>query len=184
MAHVRRKFVEAARIAPTKKGDTLKSPQRAVTLIARLYRIESDCASMDPEQRLRERRKRAKPIFEELHRWCKAMQPKVSSKSVFGGAIRYALAELPLIAGYLDDGRLGIDNNPIERLIKAFATGRKGWMFFDSVAGANASTVLYSLLQTARLNGCEPHRYLLDVIERMAARRISRACCRGTGSRR
>lgn len=173
MAHVRRKFVDAQRIAPKKSTSTLSQgtarPETAIRLIAQLYRIEKQCRDLDPKERRAIRQAEAKPIFDRLLAWCQSMQPKVSTKSVFGGAIRYALAELPLIEAYLEDGRFAIDNNPVEREIKPFVIGRKGWLFFDSVQGANASSVLYSIVQTAKLNGIEPYSYLRDVIDRLAA---------------
>lgn len=68
---------------------------------------------------------------------------------------------------YCEDGRLDIDNNAVERAIRPFVIGRNNWLFADTVRGAEASANLYSLIETARLNGLEPYRYLCQVFEKL-----------------
>lgn len=88
-------------------------------------------------------------------------------KSLLGKAISYALDQWYAVCRYVEDGRLAIDNNISEREIKAFVIGRKNWLFADSVDGAYANAVMYSLVQTAKANGMDPYQYLRHVFERM-----------------
>lgn len=81
---------------------------------------------------------------------------------------------------YVDDSRLPIDNNVIERDIRPFATARKSWLFSDTVAGAKASAVVYSLMLTCRACGVEPHAWLLHALTELPQARTSATCCRST----
>ena len=81
-------------------------------------------------------------------------------QSALGKAIRYTLGQWPRLLIYLQDGRLNIDNNPVENAIRPFALGRRNWLFSDSQAGARASANLYSLIETAKANGLNDYDYL------------------------
>lgn len=91
----------------------------------------------------------------------------MAPKTALGKAIRYALDQWPAVARYVEDGRIAIDNNIAERDIRSFAIGRKNWLFADSVAGAHANAIMYSLVETAKANGLNPFSYLTYVIETM-----------------
>jgi hypothetical protein len=85
------------------------------------------------------------------------------SRSALGKAMNYAHKQWPKLIVYVEDGRLRIDNNLTENAIRPFVVGRKNWLFCDTVAGANASANLYSLIETAKANGIEPYAYLRTV---------------------
>ena len=96
-------------------------------------------------------------------------------KSELAGAIRYALTRWTQLTRYRDDGRLAIDNNAAERAIRGVALGRKNWLFAGSDAGGERAAAIYSLIETAKLNGIDPAAWLRDVLARLAshpARRI------------
>ena len=86
------------------------------------------------------------------------------SKSALGRAIHYLLEQWPYLTRYLEDGRLELSNNRAERSIKPFVMGRKNWLFANTPGGAQASAVIYSLIETAKENGLDPYRYLLWVL--------------------
>ena len=89
------------------------------------------------------------------------MQAKTAPKSALGRAIHYLLEQWPYLTRYLEDGRLELSNNRAERSIKPFVMGRKNCLFVNTTGGARASSVIYSLIETAKENGLDPYRYLL-----------------------
>lgn len=156
-AHARRQFVEAQRASGKKP-----SPQadHALKLIGKLYKVEKACKELDPDERRRQRREKAQPILDKLHRWLQKTLPGVPPKTALGKALHYLHSQWSRLIGYLDDGAYPIDNNRIENAIRPFAIGRKNWLFSNSTAGIKASANLYSLVETAKANGVEPYQYL------------------------
>jgi hypothetical protein len=99
---------------------------------------------------------------------------KISGKSELAAAIRYARSRWAALNRYLDDGRLEMTNNAAERAIRPLTLGRKNWLFAGSDAGGDRAAVLYTLIETAKLNGCDPEAYLRNVIARIADHPINR----------
>jgi transposase len=95
--------------------------------------------------------------------------PEVPPSTLTGKALTYLHNQWPKLIGYLDDGRLEIDNNACERAIRPFVIGRRNWLFADTPAGATASANLYSLIETAKANGHEPYRYLRHLFTKLPA---------------
>ncbi len=157
-AHVRRKFVKAQQAAP--KGKTGRT-QQILAWIGKLYALEKTLADKPAEERYRQRRLQARPILDRIETW--VAKQDVNPQSLLGKAIGYLKSEWPRLIVYLEDGRLNIDNNPVENAIRPFALGRKNWLFSQSVDGANASAALYSLIETARANGLNTYTYLKHV---------------------
>ena len=93
------------------------------------------------------------------------MQTKTAPKSALGKAIHYLQEHWPYLTRYLEDGRLELSNNRAERSMKPFVMGRKNWLFANTPGGAQASSVIYSLIETAKENGLDPCRYLLWVLQ-------------------
>ena len=93
------------------------------------------------------------------------MQARTAPKSALGKAIHYLQEQWPYLTRYLEDGRLELSNNRAERSIKPFVMGRKNWLFANTPGGAQASSVIYSLIETAKANGLDPYRYLLWVLQ-------------------
>jgi transposase len=169
-AHVRRKFfdVHAATASPIAK--------EALDRIGQLYRVEETIKGAAPDHRRRERQQRSKPIAEALAVWADATARKLSRKSELAGAFRYMRARWTALVRCFDDGRLALDNNAAERALRGVAIGRKNWLFAGSDAGGRRAAALYSLIESAKLNGINPQHYLTDVLARIAdhpARRIA-----------
>ena len=159
-AHVRRKFEEARKV----QAQPDSRARVALDCIGRLYSIERQLrenpAPLSDEQRLQIRHTQSKPIVIELHRWLSAMSSEVLPQSALGKAITYALGQWPKLLVFLDRAEVPLDNNRCENAIRPFVIGRKNWLFSDTPAGARASANLYSLIETAKANGIEPHAYL------------------------
>jgi transposase len=169
-AHVRRKFfdVHAA------NGSAIA--KQALDRIGDLYGVEKTITGLPPDQRRGERQTRSKPFAETLRAWTDTTLPKLSRKSELAKAFRYMRSRWKALLRCLDDGRLALDNNPVERALRCVAIGRKNYLFAGSDAGGRRAAALYSLIETAKLSGLDPQKYLADVLARIAdhpARQIS-----------
>jgi len=157
-AHARRKFDEALK-AQGKRAKGGKA-QMGLALIQRLYAVDKRLKDVTPEERTRERLELAKPILDDLQAWLAKSLPAVPPSTLTGKALAYLHNQWPKLVGYLEDGRLAIDNNACERAIRPFVLGRRNWLFSDTPSGAHASANLYSIIETAKANGHEPYLYL------------------------
>ena len=120
------------------------------------------------------RQTHAKPLVDALHRYLTEQQERISRKSVTAEAIGYAMNHWRALTRYLDDGRIEIDNNAAERSLRGIALGRKNYLFLGSDAGGERAATLYSLLETAKLNGMNPERYLREVLTVIADYPVNR----------
>ena len=168
MVHVRRKFFDEAE----RTGSPIA--QEAVKRIAKLYAIEKEIKGKSPEERAAMRQAHAKPIFDELALWLQAQLRKISGKTKLAEAIRYALNRMPKARGYLDDGRLELDNNTCERSIRPIALGRKNYLFMGSIGGGKAAAIAYTLVETAKMNNVDPEAWLTWVLQRLPDHKINR----------
>jgi len=163
-AHARRKFIEAD--VAQGKGKSGKA-NFAVNFIKKLYRIEIKIKELSPEEKYDYRQEHAKPLLNEFHVWLIKSSEQVLPKTALGKALSYNLNQWPKLIRYLEDGELNIDNNRAERAIKPFVIGRKNWMFSNAAKGAEASAVLYSLIETAKSNGLVPFDYLHHILKEL-----------------
>lgn len=136
--------------------------------------MEESVRGQPPDVRRRVRQARAGPKLADLHAWFVATLKKVPKKSETAGAIRYALSRWEALVRYRDDGRVEIDNNTVERALRAVAIGRKNYLFAGSDAGGERAAAIYSLVGTAKLNDVDPQAYLRYVLERIAEHPINR----------
>jgi hypothetical protein len=164
-AHCRRGFYELYRST----GSPLA--EEALRRIGELYAVEAENRGRPAEARRAVRQERSKPIVEALHAWLTVQLGRVSGKSGLAEAIRYALRHWQGLVLFLDDGRLELDTNTVERAIRPIALGRKNSLFAGSDGGARCWAVVASLVATAKLNGIEPLAWLTDVLERMVSGR-------------
>ncbi len=158
--HARRRFEQAA-IDGAKTGKSLG--EKGLLLFKKLYDLEEEIKDKPSDERYRIRYETALPIWQEIKKWSDENHSKVPKKSKIGNAFLYLINEYEYLIGYLKDGRLNIDNGFTERAIRKFAIGRNNWMFSDTVDGANASSLLYSLIVTAKVNGVDPYRAMVKL---------------------
>lgn len=164
MAHVRRKFHDALKALP--KGGQKKPGmvQMAISKIAKLYAIEKQIKHLNAEQRYLIRQEQSKPLVNDFKKWCDDKVSKTTKDSKLGVAIRYVINQWKYLTIYLEDGYLQIDNNTAEQRIKPFVIGRKNWVMNQNPRGADASAILYSLVQTAKANNLEPFAFLTHIL--------------------
>lgn len=148
--------------------------EQALKRIAALYAIEADIRGRPPDERRRQRQARAGPLLEAFHAWLSALVGRVSAKSEIAAAIGYSLTRWRALTRYLDDGRIEIDNNCAERALRGVSLGRKNYLFMGSDAGGERAAAIYSLVETAKLNGLDPEAYLREVLSRIADHPINR----------
>lgn len=165
-AHVRRRFMEAVKVQP--KGKRGRADE-AVALIGKLYRIEREHQNASDPVRLAARQQASMPVLTALCHWMKTTLPVVAPKSALGSALSYMRDHWPRLIRYVERGDLPIDNNRCENAIRPFVIGRKAWLFSDTPAGANASAIIYSLVETAKVNGLEPYAWLCHVLTHLPA---------------
>lgn len=167
MAHARRKFHELH------VADKSQIAAYALNQIAQLYALESQAKALNDDERRRLRQEQAVPILDELHRWLMDQRQKVPKKSATMKAIDYSLNRWEALTRYCGDGAVPIDNNRVENLIRPWALGRKNWLFAGSLRSGQRAAAIMSLIQTAKLNGHEPHAYLKDVMDRLPTQKYS-----------
>jgi transposase len=164
-AHCRRRLYEIHQAT----GSSLAA--EALRRIGELYAVEAAVRGRSAEERRVARQERSQPIVDALHGWLTAQLGRVSGRSTLAEAIRYALRHWTGLVLFLDDGRLELDTNAVERALRPIALGRKNSLFAGSDGGARHWAMVASLVATAKLNGVEPLAWLTDVLERMVAGR-------------
>ena len=162
-SHVRRPFYELAQSGPAPIAS------EALARISALYRIEGDIRGRSAEERHAIRQERSRPLVEALQPWLREKLSLISQKTKLAEAIRYALSRWAGLGLFLDDGRVEIDNNAVERAIRPIALNRKNALFAGSDGGAQHWAVIASLIETCKLLDVEPHGYLADVITRIVS---------------
>jgi len=162
-AHVRRKFFDFYHAT----GSPIAA--EALRRIAELYHIEARIRGRLPNDRARIRQAESRPLVGAMKSWLDGEIARVSAKSALAEAIRYALRHWKGLVLFLDDGRVEIDSNTVERTIRPIKLGAKNHLFAGSDGGAESWAVLASLIQTAKLNDVEPFAYLRDVLERIVS---------------
>lgn len=160
-AHVRRRFYELAAAGPAPIAS------EALRRIAELYKIEDDIRGQSAEARRTARQERSRPIVAELEPWLREKLGLISQKTKLAEAIRYTLSRWEGLTRFLDDGRIEIDSNVVERSIRPITLNRKNALFAGSDGGAGHWAVIASLIETCKLNDVEPLGYLADVLTRI-----------------
>jgi transposase len=163
-AHARRKFIEAEQSQPKGKQGKGGKIQWAVSWFQKLYRVEQALKDKTREERYATRQSNTQSLLNEFKAWLDKSVTQVPPKSKLGEAISYSLNQWSKLVRVIDDGRLSMDNNRAERSVRPFTVGRNNWLFSKTHNGARASAVLYSLIETAKANDCEPYEYLEYVL--------------------
>jgi transposase len=168
LAHARRKFHDLW------ANHQSAVAEEALKHFAALYEVEQQVRELDAEQRQRMRQLRARPIADKFHDWLLLQRQKATGGTAIAKAIDYSLGRWPALTRFLDDGTLPIDNNWVENRIRPIALGRSNWLFAGSLRACKRAAAVMTLIQSARLNGHDPYRYLRDVLERLPTQPASR----------
>jgi transposase len=161
-AHARRKLFEIAAVS--------KAPiaAEAVRRIDELFKIERAINDKPAEERLAVRKEKAKLLVsDEFEAWLRVQHERVSRKSETGKAIAYAPNHWAALTRFLGDGRICLSNNAAERALRGVAVGRRNWTFAGSDRGGERAAAIYTLIETAKLNGVDPQAWLADVLARL-----------------
>ena len=162
-AHVRRKFTDVQKVS----GVGSKLAMQMLKLIQNLYNVEKKIKDYSLDEKTKARALLSKSILKKIKEYADQNVSKVPPTSTIGKAFNYLLSEWPTLEIYLENGKYHVDNNFIENSIRPFAVGRKNWLFSDSVDGADASAIIYSLIETAKANNKEPYQYLKSIIDQL-----------------
>jgi transposase len=157
-AHVRRRFYELAAAGPAPIAS------EALERIGALYSIESQIRGQNPDVRRDARQEKSRLVLAELEPWLREKLALISQKTKLAEAIRYALSRWDGLTRFLDDGRIEIDSNIVERAIRPIALNRKNALFAGSDGGGENWAIIASLIETCKLNGANPHAYLSEVL--------------------
>lgn len=160
-AHVRRRFYELAASGPAPIAT------EALQRIAALYAVETEIRGRSAVERVAGRQERSRPIIEALEPWMRGKLQLISQKTKLAEAIRYALSRWEGLTRFLDDGRIEIDSNIVERAIRPLALDRKNALFAGSDGGGEHWAVIATLVETCKLNGVDPLAYLADTLTRI-----------------
>jgi transposase len=175
-AHARRKFFELADIAATARGKTkpVISPIafEAVQKMDAIFMLERTINGLPPQERLAARRSDVAPLVNDLVDWMRQERAKLSRHNDVAKAMDYMLKRIDAFTRFLDDGRICLSNNAAERALRGIALGRKSWLFAGSDRGGERAAVMYTLIQTAKLNNVDPQAWLADMLTRIADHKI------------
>jgi transposase len=167
LAHVRRKYMDIAKgvgIANLPKGS---ATAQALGHLKRIFDMERTFTEMSPEQRKVARDKKLAPLLDAFFAWAKVTVGKALGNTAIKDALKYTVNQETYIRNILKDGRLDLTNNSCERRIRPFAIARRNNLFSDTPRGADASAILFSVVQSALANGLKPYEYLEWVLEKL-----------------
>jgi transposase len=160
-AHTRRKFYDVF--------EATQSPiaKQALERIGKLYEIEATVRAQPAEARRQVRQAQSRPLVDAMKLWLEQEHERIPGRAKLAEAIRYALNRWDALTRFIDDGRIELDTNPVERAIRPIALGRKNHLFAGSDGGGARWAIVSTLIETCKLNSVEPYAYLNDVLTRM-----------------
>jgi hypothetical protein len=161
-AHLRRYWEKILKSIPEEKREGTDA-ERGVAFISRLFKLERVFKDLTPEERFDKRIEKSKPVADAFFEWVGSI--RALPKSPLGEAVHYSLSQRKYLENVFLDGRLELSNNRAERGIKSFVIGRKNWLFSCTPEGAVASSVMYSLVETAKENNLRPFEYINFLLE-------------------
>lgn len=172
-AHARRSFMDAVKAMTDRNAAKQSVAYQALVRISSFYKLEETFRNMSAEERLRARQKSVKPLVEEFFAWAKKNLQGQLPKSATAKGLSYCINQEEYLKVFLEDGEVPIDNSASERSIRTFCIGKKNWVLFDSIKGAQSSAVIYSISETAKLNNLSTYNYfkhLLTELPKLADR--------------
>ena len=168
MAHAKRHFANAIKAIGKSNPKAVEASvaYKALVRIGAIYDLEGTLKNLTPEERLKGRQSSIKPLLEEFFAWLRKIQTdqSVLPKGETAKGINYCLNQEEYLKVFLSDGEVPIDNLASERALRTFTIGRKNWMTINTVRGAQASAIIYSITETARANGLNVYFYVKPLL--------------------
>ena len=164
--HARRRFDEALSTIP-KTAQKDSESFLVMKQIQAIYREEGKLKELTSEDRLKQRQLIIKPLVDALFVYLKNINPKVPAKGKLRDAITYILNQEKYLRVFLTDGEVPMDNNASERSIRSFCIGKKNCHLIDTIHGANASAIIYSIVETAKANNLKPYEYVEYILSEL-----------------
>jgi len=165
-SHARRRFAEAVQAAD-KRAARKTVAYEALTRIGEMFDLDRRFADLPPEKRKEQRELLIKPLVEDFFAWIRELNPRISEKTKTGAGFKYCLNQEEYLKYFLEDGEVPMDNNAAEQAIRGFCIGKKNWVMIDTVTGAKASAIIYSIAETAKANNLNPYRYFELLLSRI-----------------
>lgn len=173
--HARRKFADILKSSRDSNDQRVRHAEVAIDYYKQLYRIEAELRETRDQSehqqwyqdRLERRRLQSRPIFDEMIQWADDLLHRVAPKTDLGEALGYLVKHQTGLAVFLDNGIVEMDTNGVENRIRPVALGRRNWLFSDTEHGVRASANLYTLINTAMLNGHNPYAYLVHIFKEL-----------------
>ena len=159
-AHARRSFAETVKAMATAKMKQSCTAAKALERIGAIYKEEEKLKGLSSEERLERRRRDVAPLVEAYFAWVKEIQPSIAPSSKTGEGLAYSLAREPELKVFLNHGDVPIDNSASERSIRPFTIARKNFVMINTIHGADASAIVFSLVETAKANDLDVYKYL------------------------
>ncbi len=167
MAHARRKFFDLHTSSKSQIAG------QVCAYISQLYDVEREIKALKPDERLKIRQARSKPLADAFKEWMLLQRQQITDGTATAKALDYSLKRWAALTQFLDHAQLPIDNNWIENQIRPIAIGRNNWLFAGSLRAGQRAAAVMSLIQSARLNGHDPYAYLKDVLSRLPTHKNS-----------
>lgn len=163
-AHARRRYDEALKAVPKNEQKT-STAYKGLKLIQAIYTAENKLDDLSPAERQKERELVVRPLVEAYFAWVHKTMPHVLTNSKTYKGMQYSVNQEKYLKVFLEDGNVPIDNNAAERAIRPFCVGKKNWIMSDTISGAKASAMIYSLAETAKANNLKPYEYFKYLLE-------------------
>lgn len=167
-AHARRYFLESIPLGDDGKPNVNAYGYTGVTYCNKLFEIEREIEKLSIDEKVKKRQEKSKPVLEEFFEWVSStMSKNIVLNSKLQKALTYASNQRKELSEFLNDGRIPLTNSLAERSIRPFAVHRKNWLFADSVEGANANAVMYSIIESAKINHLNIEKYIKHLLEEL-----------------
>ena len=168
-AHMRRKFSDIVKSAggSGKRKPKFTLASYGLSRISQIYHMDNQLRELSDDEIKRERNLTIRPMVEAFFAWADERRTEVAGGSNIGKAFSYALNQKKYLMEFLDDPAVPLDNNAAERAIRPFVIGKKNWVMIDTVHGAQASAIIYSIAETAKANNLKPYQYFKYILEEM-----------------
>lgn len=162
--HARRRFAQLCKALGKEKAKGTLA-EAAVGQIAAIYHVDNSLSDLKLDEKLRERQLHVKPLIEAFFTWVKANRHTVPEKSETGKAFTYCINQEQYLRTFLEDPTVPLDNNSAEIAIRSFCVGKHNWHLIDTINGAKASAIAYSIAETAKANNLKPYNYFKYILE-------------------